>query len=409
MKRKVFFIVTLCVTFFTSCSNDESVTPESGQQQTAKIELTLTGANAGTRASGGTAPSENTDEDGNPIGEQKVNNIVVGVFDSYGNTLIIKSVTNPDVSKSASIEVPLVKGTMNGCTAVAVANVPASVVATLNNVKIKSSFIGTIIGLSSSTASSDGEVQVSTNLPMSGNVADNANAQTFTLSPGNTTSGLSVSLVRMVSRITLTGISTNFTGTAYSGATFKLQRVFLRDAIDGTKVTPSTIISEEMSGSYIKGGGTWDNTEKKWTSDINNYLFNVQTAGSEPAIGSSSPIPGTVPYYWFYAFANDGSASPTAFVIQGLFDSDGDGETAAPETVFYPVIVNKTQSGTTYNGDNTGTSTGSISRNQLYNLSVTIRTKGAALPTDNIAPAALSINISVTPWPTAIEQSVAFN
>lgn len=407
MKKSLYLVIALCMAFFSSCNSDEDSSPEPGQEQTAKIQLTLTGSSA-TRANSTTDPATGIATD-----EATVGNIVVGIFDGDGNKLVVQEVSSPSTSEANTITVPMVKGTMSGCTGVVVANVPTASITTLESAITKNSFLAQTISLSDATAPSAATTQSSSSLPMSGDVVDtnNSNAATFSLTSGGTTTGLKASLVRMVSRITLRSLSANFTGTAYPDATFKLQRVFLRDAIDKNNVTTSATPADAMpsGASYIKGGGTWSGTT--WTDDVNNYLFNAQIENSEPTIGTSSPIPTTVPYYWFYAFANSGSTKPTAFVIQGLFDQDGSGTSYSDISVFYPVIVNKMQLGTTIDGTAySGTTTsGSITRNHLYNLTVNIKGKGATSPTDNINPVNLSISVEVVGWPTAIEQTVDFN
>lgn len=404
MKKSIYLIAALCLSAFSSCSSDGNPASEPGQEQTARIELNLLGSGT-TRAVGAALPSN----------EQNVNNIVVGIFDGDGNKLLVQEVTSFTIGSPATVTIPLVKGTMTRCTGVVVGNVPATSVTALESTTTKSSFLEQTISLADATASGDN--QVSNTLPMSGDVNDvsgeddtdgNAdgdnNSATFTLTSGMNKTGLAVSLVRMVSRVALTAIATDFTETAYPDATLKLQRVFLREAISTNSVTTSAVPADAMpsGATYISGGGTWNETT--WVDDVNNYLFDDLT-GSEVDI--SSGLPGSN-YYWFYAFANDGNSNPTAFVIQCVFNSGEDG--ASDETVFYPVIVNKNQSGTSYSGGaSTGTATGNIIRNHLYNLSVTIKSKGATSPTDNLNPVDLSITVNVEDWPAAIVQSVVFN
>ncbi|MBP1614030.1 MAG: Major fimbrial subunit protein (FimA) [Bacteroidetes bacterium] len=404
MKKSIYLIATLCVVVFSSCSNDGDSSSESVQGQTAKIELTLTGSTT-TRTVSSTNPVT-----GVATAEGTVNNIVVGIFNASDEVLTVQSITSPGVgsgdANKNTITCPLTGTATVTCSAVVVANVPDATVTALKSTTTKALFLAEAISLEDATAS--GDDQVSTNLPMSGGVIDsnNSDAETFTLTPGGTTTGLSVEVVRMVSRITLTSLSADFTSSSYPDATFKLQRVFLRDAIAATKVTTSATSGDAMSGtSYLTGGGTW--SSDTWSGD-NAFLYDALSA--ELLIESSTTLPGSK-YYWFYAFANDGSTSPTAFVIQGSFDQDGDGTSYSSETVFYPVIVNKMQPGTTIGGTSYSgtTTTGSISRNQLYNLSVTLKNKGVSSPTDNINPANLEISVTVADWPTAIEQVVTFD
>ncbi|TWV14421.1 hypothetical protein FQ707_04550 [Bacteroidaceae bacterium HV4-6-C5C] len=398
MKKSIYLLAAFGGALLASCSNDSTTSQPAAQGQ-ARIELTLTGNTAGTRANNGSLPTDG------PSDEQKVNNIVIGIFDNSGNVISVQSVSSPNVGTGDAnknvITCPLNGSSAVTCSAVVVANVPASSATELKTSTSKNLFLGKTILLSESTVSSD--IQVSTNLPMSGDVKDGS-VSTFSLTPGGTKTGLTVELTRMASRITLTSLKSDFSNSPYPHATFKLQRVLLRDAIAATKVTTSATPGDAMSGTtYLTGGGTWSGTA--WAGD-NPYLFD--RLDTPVAIDGSTTLPGSK-YYWFYAFANDGSTSPTSFVIQGLFDVDGSDTTPGDvTTIFYPVVVNKAQPGTTYNGSNVGTSTGSVSRNNLYNLAVTLKNKGVSLPTDNINPANLEINVSVAAWPTEIVQSVNF-
>lgn len=399
MKTNVFLFAALGTALLSSCNNDSvPANSESGEVKTARIELTLMGSST-TRTGSTTDPSTGVATD-----EQAVNNIVVGIFNG-SDVLTVQSNNSPSTSVANVITCPLNAGsTYDNCSAVVVANVPASSITDLKSSTSKVDFLGKTISLSESTVSVSGDVQVATKLPMSGDVKDGSNA-TFTLTPGGTKTGLAVVLVRMASRITLTGISADFSSSPYPNAKFKLERVLLRDAISTTKVTTSVTASDAMpstGATYLTGG--WDGSS--WVDTANPYLFNT----SSYEVTGSSALPGGN-YYWFYAFANSGSSQPTSFVIQGTFDEDGDFSTTGDaSTKYYPVVVNQMQPGTTIDGTAyTGTSiTGSISRNKLYNLKVALKNKGTSTPTENINPADLSITVTVAPWPAAIVQVVEF-
>lgn len=399
MKTNVFLFAALGTALLSSCNNDSvPANSENGEVKTARIELTLMGSST-TRTGSTTDPSTGVATD-----EQTVNNIVVGIFNSSGDVLTVQSNNSPSTSVANVITCPLNAGsTYDNCSAVVVANVPASSITDLKSSTSKVNFLGKTISLSESTVSASGDVQVATKLPMSGDVKDGSNA-TFTLTPGGTKTGLAVVLVRMASRITLTGISADFSSSPYPNAKFKLERVLLRDAISTTKVTTSATASDAMptGATYLTGG--WDGSS--WVDTANPYLFNI----SSYELTGSSALPGGN-YYWFYAFANSGSSQPTSFVIQGTFDEDGDFSTTGDaSTKYYPVVVNQMQPGTTIDGTAyAGTSTtGSISRNKLYNLKVALKNKGTSAPTENINPADLSITVTVAAWPAAIVQVVEF-
>lgn len=402
MKKNFYLMTAFCAIILSACSGDTDPTPNTGDKKTAKIELSLTGTT--TRATGATLPADdNTDE-------QTVFNIVIGIFNSSGGVLTIQGIDNPAISPTAEIiSCPLTQNE-TGCTAVVVANVPTAKISTLTATTSKDDFLKVTLGLQETTASV-GTTQLSNKLPMSGNVIVTSDeTSTFDLVAGETKTGLSVLLSRMVSRVTLTGITTNFSSTGqYANATFKFKRIFLRNALSLSKVTPSATLGDNIdgAGTFAMGGGTWNTETKAWENDDDNYLFNE--VGTVVDILPGTVIPDNLDYYWFYAFSNNSTTSPTALVIQGEFDTDGDGGKDA-ETVFYPVVINKSQVGTsiTENGDEVPGQTGTITRNRLYNISVTIKGKGVSTPTDNIIPANLEITVSVAPWNLTVVQNVTF-
>lgn len=402
MKKNLYLMTALCAIIFSACSGDTDPTPNTGDKKMAKIQLSLTGTT--TRATGATLPA---DDD---TGEQTVSNIVIGIFNSAGGVLTIQGITNPAISPTLQeISCPLTQDE-NGCTAVVVANVPTAKISVLTAATSRDNFLGVTLGLQETTASG-GSAQLSNNLPMSGDViVTSGGASTFDLVAGATKSGLSVSLSRMVSRVTLTGIKTEFSSTGqYANATFKFKRIFLRNALSLSKVTPSATLGDNMdgAGTFAMGGGTWNTGTKAWENDDDNYLFNE--VGTVVDILPGTVIPTNLDYYWFYAFSNNSTTSPTALVIQGEFDADGAGGNDA-ETVFYPVVINKSQAGTTFdNGYTDATSTGNITRNRLYNMKVTIKGKGVSTPTENIVPANLQIEVSVASWNLTIVQNVVFD
>lgn len=126
----------------------------------------------------------------------------------------------------------------------------------------------------------------------------------------------------------------------------------------------------------------------------------------------------SIPYttnFWFYLFPNASSSNRTALVIEGTFKANS---SDAGTTVYYPIIINKTQLNTTIQeGDGTTMTTvdgstnprlGSIDRNKCYALMATIRTIGITDPDGTIDPASLSITVSVASWALTVSQDVVF-
>lgn len=257
-----------------------------------------------------------------------------------------------------------------------------------------------------------GNAQTSDNLPMSGEVKEGANT-TFTLTPGTTITGtLSVALSRLVSRVIVKKVATDFSSTgAYSASVFKLTNVFVRNALSTVKPATGGYADTKPDGvlgatNYLTGGGaTWDAGLTTLAS-----LNSTAASGWSALETLTHNYSDVANYYYFYVFPNENSSYPTTLVLQGTFDTDGDGNPDADNsgTVFYPVVINKNQIGTEINGGATTGQTGTIARSTKYQLEITIRSKGVASPADKIDPASLSVTVTVEPW-LPYTQTVVFD
>lgn len=355
MKKNFYLMTALCAIILSACSADTDPAPTTEKDRTAKLEISLVGTT--TRATG-TLP-------GDTGAENDLNTIAVGVFNSDGSTNTIAEFTAPQVA-AGTAAVNCLPAT--GCTVIAVANAPAGTFAGVAN---KAAFIAKTVALSQTN--SEG-VQVNTNLPMS---AQQTGVALTVAGPNTATLALS----RLVSRISIADIKTAFDPSGqYKDATFTATGIFLYDAKSTSTVDPATPVTTNL----ISG-------------ESNAYLMNTL---SEVISSSSYTTP-----YWFYTFAND-ATNPTKLVIKGNFDADGLGSTYTSETVYYPVVINKSQTGTVITG---GSGDATIGRNTAYKIKVTIKGKGVANPATDIVPAALTINVSVEDWSFVITQDVDFN
>lgn len=229
---------------------------------------------------------------------------------------------------------------------------------------------------------------------MSGDIKVNGSTS-FTLAADEVSA--SASLSRLVARVAITNIQTAFNPTGqYSAATFKIKKIFLHNAASTSTVGTGTPTTTTPVTGRVDG--------------TNGYL---QDALSDVDITSSA----CTTSYWFYTFATPAggvSSAPTKLVIYGSFDADGAGATTA-EDVYYPVVVNKLQTGTTINDGNDITSAGSgkgdmtIARNTRYNITATIKGKGVSDPDTDINPAVISLSVTVANWDLTISQDVTFN
>lgn len=366
MKKNFYLMTAFCAIILSACSGDTDPAPTTEKDRTAKLEISLVGTT--TRATG-TLPGDTGEEN-------KLNTIAVGVFNSDGSTNTIAEFDSDQLdAKSAVINCT----PSTGCTIVVVANAPTghfAGVTTLSNFNAKT------VNLSQTNS---GGVQVNTNLPMS---AQKTGVNLTVEGPNTVTLALS----RLVSRISIADIKTAFDPSGqYKDATFTATDIFLYNAKSTSTVNPATPVTTDL----ISGEETG-----------NEYLKNALSNVPIPAI----PADGYTTPYWFYTFANDNTNSPTKLVIKGKFDADGAGEGAAV-TVYYPVVVNKNQVGTTItnNDGNVLGQTGTITRNRAYKIGVTIKGKGVASPADDIVPAELTIEVSVKNWDLVINQNVVFD
>ncbi len=356
--KKDFYLMAVAyamLMLFAACSSEADPTPNTGER-TAKMELNLTGS--ATRATG-TLP-------GNTGAENKINTVAVGVFNSNGSTNTIAEFTAAQITAKTGV-INCTPAT--GCSVIVVANAPSG---TFAGITTRTAFVAKTVLLSQTN---NAGVQENTNLPMS------AEQTSVDLTAGATNT-VTMQLSRLVSRISIADIKTGFDPNGqYKDATFTTTGVFLFNAkststIDPGAPTTTNLITGEDAG--------------------NEYLLNTFSQ----SINSTSY---TTPY-WFYTFVND-ATSPTKLVIRGTFDPDGAGA-SSEETVYYPVVVNKAQTGTSITG---GTGDSTIGRNQAYKIGVTIKGKGVASPTTDIEPAALTVNVQVADWTLIITQDVIFD
>ena len=354
MKKNFYLMTAFCAIILSACSSDTDPTTGGEESKTAKLELNILGTT--TRATG-TLP-------GDTGAENQINTVAVGVFNSDGSTNTIAEFTTAQVSAKSAV-INCTPGT--NCTLIAVANAPSG---TFAGVATKTAFVAKTVALSQTNS---GGAQVNTNLPMS---AQETGVNLTVAGPNNKTLNLS----RLVSRISISSIQTAFDPSGqYKDATFTATDIFLYNAKSTTTIDPGTPTTTNLISGETVG---------------NEYLINTL---SQAITGTAYTTP-----YWFYTFAND-ATSPTKLVLKGTFDADG--VTGGEETVYYPIVVNKSQTGTTITG---GTGDATIARNQAYKLTLTIKGKGVSSPATDIEPAALTIGVTVQDWALVISQDVVF-
>ena len=91
-------------------------------------------------------------------------------------------------------------------------------------------------------------------------------------------------------------------------------------------------------------------------------------------------------------------------VLEGTFKKSA---SDAGTIIYYPIIVNKSQTGTNITGAS-GTGTSNIARNTTYAIKATIKNIGTDDPTGEINPTSLELTVSVADWALNITQDVTF-
>lgn len=366
-KNYLWGVLAMATLSLAACSSDESENIIKHPEGTpATLELTLTGTPANTKATG-TLPNDDAS------GEKKIARVAVAIFDKNGDALTVQEIGY----SNSKLTINCVPG-LNPCTGIVVANAPAG---TFANVKTKADFIAKTVPLT----------QTHTELPMSGDIKENGNSS-FSLTAGSTQT-LAAELSRLVARVSVNSIKTDFASNGqYAAATFKLKEVFLHNGN-----TLSTVDPAAPAPSVAKTG--WNSTPPQ-----SNYLAGFNDALSAPVTMAGTSTPHQT-NYWFYTFGNSNASAPTKLVIYGEFDADGSGKNV--DEVFYPVVVNKAQPGTTITGG--GSANATIECNSTYTISAVIKGKGAPDPDTDINPAVLSLTVTVANWALNITQEVTFD
>lgn len=371
MKTNNYLWATLIAATLTlaGCSSDENgMTEPQPQGKTAKLELRLTGNGVNTKATGSTLPTQ--------AEENTVKRFTVAIFNSDGSVNAMQTVTSNTTAATTINCTPAAN-----CTGMVVANAPTD--SYFAGVLNKTDFLKKTIALS--------DAQAKDCLPMSGEVKDGSSNATFTLAAGSNT-GMTAQLSRLVARVSVSSIKTAFDSNGqYSAASYELKNIFVRnavkEAVPGTGGYSDTKMGTPayLTGDYDSSAGTAA------------YLANAVT----PAVNVSAEHKTD---YSFYIFPNEESTH-TALVLEGTFKKNAQD---AGSTIYYPVIINKSQTGTTLTGAS-GTGTSNISRNTTYAIKATIKSIGTTDPMGDITPTSLELTVSVADWALNITQDVTFD
>ena len=386
---------------FSSCASDENI--DNGNKVNAGdkvLTLTLNTPKA-TTTSGAKTRADGTNITGNPT-EDQINRLTIGIFDQAGTTVrTIQELTvgtgagyftTPTGTPNTTTATLVTNSLANNDQVLVAANAPAG---TFNGCKTVSDFEVRTIAIDAalatpSTGTADITKEAIDNIPMYGTGSITASGTTYTSV---------VAIQHQLAKITLNTLGVAFDQNGpYKSATFKPTSFFLINVPGDLKFN-----SDAWSGSAATYQG-WDN------SDAGNYKAYLGTGDQTYAAltGTISITPGNI----FYTMPNsDATTKNTKLVIGGIFDPDPSiTDPSQASTVYYPVNINAVYNKANKNfdpADKGGSLAKSVYPNKNYICKVYIKTKGATSPTDQIDPEAVSVEVTVTPFVDA-DQDTTF-
>lgn len=350
-----------------ACSSEENEIPQP-REKDAKVEIRIMGTTAGTKATGSALPT--------PAEENTVKRFTVAIFNTDGSVNAIQTVASNTASATTINCTPA-----SNCTGIVVANAPSDDY--FAGALTKTDFLKKVIALT--------DAQTKNALPMSGDVKNSSGSTTFSLLAG-ANPGMTAQLSRLVARVSISSIKTAFDPNGqFSGASFQLKNIFVRNALKEVVPDVGGYAKTKMgTPAYLTGSYTGSTGTAALATPVN------------PAVNITSA--GHTVNYWFYIFPNEESTH-TALVLEGTFKKN---TSDTGRTMYYPIIINKNQTGTTITGtSDTGDS--HIRRNTTYTIKATIKGEGTTDPAGEITPTSLNLTVTVAGWALNISQDVTFN
>lgn len=429
MKLTYFFISGLAMTIMmSSCSSEnDTVTTDNGLKT---ISLDFSATNLKTRASGDPA-----DANGYIVGpgskEARLSRLAVGIFNGT-TTSSINEITldNTKETDSKLYTASFSAQAAAGNDVYIVANAPENFFSgqtTLANFQKMN-----VLDLGYTT-SADGKTnfgsdktlkQQQTALPMfceSKALKEGTDADKNKLVVDG-----EIAMKRLVARVGINSIKISIPSSGmYANDTFTPTEVFMYNAAttinpDGTLLKADGVTKKNESSN----SGESTKTSVGWTpgttmptieDNLGNYSYlSTGIISSFTDNTHNSPTLATTNQYYFYVFPHT-ATTPTKLVIKGTWKNNikaSDGSDASTyEIVYYPIVINHSQTGTTITDDKGNTLTpatdSQIDGNMQYNISAQIKAKGVSSPATDITPSAISVALTVTDW-SVTNQDVVF-
>lgn len=411
MKKVTYFglLLAVALTGLSSCSSSDDVTSDPTNTKSGESRLTLTistpvaktsSAKGNSFAMGSRATDITTDPTATK--EQVINRITVGIFTSDGGTVrTIQELSSGNgnagsgtyTQSGASATAHIVTNSLvTGDLILVACNAPTG---TFHGVQTAAQFKAKTEDIDNSLATefsgTAGKSLVDNNIPMYGSAKLEADGNNFKAS---------VPVNHQTAKVTLTSLTVDFDQNgAYKDASFTPTQIFLINVPNDLKFDTDAATG---TSTLLQG---YDNSNKDTykeylsTSVFSNgkELKGVATATSTAKFGST---------YYFYTMPNSktGTNERTKLVIEGTFKSSTSDTKGT--TVYYPVPLNANyENGTASAAE--GSTLFAVQANKNYQCKVTIKTKGALHPTDDVTPQQAAITVTVVPF-TGFEQHTVF-
>ncbi|WP_245601974.1 fimbrial protein [Xylanibacter oryzae] len=375
-KNYVFIAVMMSLLMMTSCTSSDTGNGEtSGSPAIVNLNLGLK-----TRSSSTTALPNQAFTYGD--GEGKVTAFYVGLFDGNQGKVTIDTKSETSISTTTQSRNILVAANTTNAAADKTAFTACKSMTDFKALTADLSYT-TSADAQSNTACNTANAQKMTGLPMFGEV-DNC----FSSFASSNTSTVNVPLCRLVARIDLNSLTSDFSQSSYPNASFIVNEIFMYNVNDICSYGGTPSQSASLAESETVGKCEQTNASGAINANLNSFAYlssGALTLSTSPYVTSSTP-------YYFYVFPHS-STNPTKLVIKGRFKTNS---SDTGTILYYPIIINDD----VMSEESITTDNDVIKANNIYSLSVTIKGRGLTDPSQNIVPSTATVTFTVTDWAT---------